>query len=200
MAPEVAMGEAVARLLTVDEFLAWDDGTDRRHQLLRGVVTMMAPPQAVHGRLVSRLDRLLGRGLQPPCEPVTEAGIKPAHRGDTYYQADLAVTCRPLERGQVYLVDPVLIVEVLSPSTAATDRLLKLDDYRLIPALGDILFVSSTQVRVEHWHRQGDVWVVAVRGAGEQLHLAAFGLAIDLDALYGDLPIEAEPPPEAAIG
>ena len=118
------MGEAAARLLTVDEFLAWDDGTDRRHQLLRGVVTMMAPPQAVHGRLVSRLDRLLGRGLQPPCEPVTEAGIKPAHRGDTYYQADLAVTCRPLERGQVYLVDPVLIVEVLSPSTAATDRLL----------------------------------------------------------------------------
>ncbi len=194
------MGDAAARLLTVDEFLAWDDGTDRRHQLLRGVVTMMAPPQAVHGALVMRLGARLAAALPRLCAAVTEAGINPAHRGDTYYQADLAVTCRPLERGQVYLADPVLIVEVLSPSTAATDRLLKLDDYRLIPALGDILFVASTQVRVEHWHRQGDVWVVAVRGAGERLHLAAFDLSIDIDALYADLPIEAEPAPEAAIG
>lgn len=194
------MGEAAARLLTVDEFLTWDDGTDRRHQLLRGVVTMMAPPQAVHGALVMRLGARLAAALPRTCAAVTEAGIKPAHRDDTYYQADLAVTCRPLERGQVYLVDSVLIVEVLSPSTAATDRLLKLDDYRLIPALDDILFFASTQVRVEHWHRQGDVWVVAVRGAGEQLHLAAFGLAIDVGTLYADLPIEGEPEPEAAIG
>lgn len=194
------MGEAAARLLTVDEFLTWDDGTDRRHQLLHGVVTMMAPSQAVHGALVMRLGARLAAGLPRSCAAIIEAGIKPAHRNDTYYQADLAITCRPLERDQVCLVDPVLIVEVLSPSTAATDRLLKLDDYRLIPALGDILFVASTQVRVEHWHRQGDVWVVAVRGAGEQLHLAAFGLAIDIDALYADLPIEGEPGPEAAIG
>lgn len=161
---------------------------------------MMAPPQAVHGALVMRLGARLAAALPRPCAAVTEAGIKPAHRGDTYYQADLAVTCRPLERGQVYLADPVLIVEVLSPPTAATDRLSKLDDYRLIPALGDILFVASTQARVEHWHRQGDVWVVAVRGAGERLHLAAFDLSIDIDALYADLPIEAEPAPEAAIG
>lgn len=196
------MGEAAARLLTVEQFLAWDDGTDRRHQLLRGVVTMMAPPQAVHGALVMRLGARLATGLSGSCVAITEAGIKPPHRGDTFYQADLAVTCSPIERGQVYLTDPVLVVEVLSPSTAATDRLLKLDDYRLIPALGDILFVASTQIRVEHWHRQGDVWVVAVRGAGERLHLAAFDLLIDVDALYADLPIagEPEPAPEAAIG
>ena len=89
---------------------------------------------------------------------------------------------------------------MLSPSTAATDRLLKLDDYRLIPALTDILFVASTQVRIEHWHRQGDVWVVAVRGAGEQLALATFDLTLDIDALYAGLPIEGDPSPEAAIG
>lgn len=194
------MGEAAARLMTVDEFLAWDDGTDRRHQLLRGVVTMMMPPQAVHGALVMRLGARLAAGLSRSCTAITEAGIKPPHRSDTYYQADLAVTCSPIERGQVYLADLTLIVEVLSPSTAATDRLLKLDDYRLIPALSDILFVASMQVRIEHWHRQGDVWVVAVRGAGEQLALATFGLTLDIDTLYAGLPIEAEPAPEAVIG
>ncbi len=65
------MAEAAPRLLTVDEFLAWDDGTDRRYQLLSGVITMMAPPPVIHGRLVSRLNRLLGSQLRPPCEPLT---------------------------------------------------------------------------------------------------------------------------------
>ncbi len=187
------MGETAERLLSVDEFLAWDAGTDQRYQLLRGLVTMMAPPQAVHGRLVSRLDRLLGAKLPPRCEPSTEAGIKPLHRADTYYQADLAVTCRPLERGEVYLREPMLVVEVLSPSTEATDRLLKLDDYRLIPSIADILFVSSMRVQVEHWHRQGDAWLVTTRGPGERIELRSFAISIEIDTLYADLPLAPEP-------
>lgn len=183
------MGEPAERLTTVEEFLAWDDGTDRRYQLLRGVVTMMAPAQAVHGRLVARLATRLGTSLRDPCEPVVEAGIKPPRRGDTFYVADLAVACRPVERGELYLGEPVLIVEVLSPSTAATDRLLKLDDYRLIPSLTDILFVAGDQVRIEHWRRRGDAWIVVVRGPGERVELADLNAAVELDALYAGLPL-----------
>jgi Uma2 family endonuclease len=191
------MGETAERPLSVDEFLAWDDGTDRRYQLLRGSVTMMAPPQAVHGALVVRLAGQLSARLPRSCSAVTEAGIRPPHRTDTYYQADLAVTCRPLESGEVYLREPVLVVEVLSPSTEATDRLLKLDDYRLIPSIADILFVSSLRCQVEHWQRQGDVWLVATRGPGERIELPAFAITIDLDTLYADLPL-APPESEAA--
>ena len=186
------MPEAAERLWTVDEFLAWDDGTDRRYQLLRGVVTMMAPPQTVHGRLVSRLDRQLGAGLRPPCEPITEAGIKPPHRSDSYYQADLAITCRPLRRGGVYLPEPIVVVEVLSPLTAATDRLLKLDDYRLIPSVTDIVFVASGEIRIEHWRRTGKVWTVALLGPGDRLELPDLGASADLDALYANLPLADE--------
>ena len=187
------MGETAERLLSVDEFLAWDDGTDTRYQLLRGLVTMMAPPQAVHGALVARLAGQLSAQLPRSCSSITEAGIRPQHRSDTYYHADLAVTCRPLERGEIYVREPVLVVEVLSPSTEATDRLLKLDDYRLIPSIADILFVSSMRAQVEHWHRQGDVWLVATRSAGERIELTSFAISIEIDTLYADLPLAPEP-------
>lgn len=188
------MGETAERLLSVHEFLAWDDGADMRYQLLRGLVTMMAPPQAVHGALVARLASQLSSRLPRPCSSITEAGIKQPHRNDTYYQADLAVTSRPLERGEIYLQEPALVVEVLSPSTESTDRLLKLDDYRLIPSITDILFVSSMRVQVEHWHRQGDVWLVATRGPGERIELTSFAISIELDTLYADLPLAPELP------
>lgn len=190
------MAQTAERLLTVDEFLAWDDGTDRRYQLLRGVVTMMAPAQLMHGRLVSRLDRALGARLRRPCEPITEAGIKPPHRNDTFYVADIAVTCSPIAHGEVYLREPVLIVEVLSPSTAATDRLLKLPDYRLIPSVTDILLVESQEPRIEHWCRQGgDAWLVVLRGPGERVELPDLEVAVQLDGLYDGLPLGGEEPP-----
>lgn len=191
------MAETAEQLLTLDEFLAWDDGTDRRYQLLRGVVTMMAPAQAVHGRLISRLDRLLGRKLRNGCEPIIEAGIKAQHRDDTFYIADIAVTCVPLQRGTVYVEAPELIAEVLSPSTESTDRLLKLPDYRLIPSVTDVLLVSSSSARIEHWHREGDGWMVVFRSAGERVELAALATAVAVDDLYRNLPIEPEAPPPA---
>jgi Uma2 family endonuclease len=191
------MADTAAQLVTVDEFLEWDDGTDRRYQLLRGVITMIAPAQTVHGRLVSRLAARLTDRLRRPCEPIVEAGVKPPHRDDTFYVADVAVTCRPLERGEVYLPEPVLFAEVLSPSTASTDRLLKLPDYRLIPSVMDILLVSTATARLEHWHREDDGWEVVFRGPGERVELAALDTVIALDELYRDLPHEAEEPPPA---
>lgn len=190
------MAQSAERLLTVDEFLAWDDGTDRRYQLLRGVITMMAPPQAVHGALVISFGTALTKRLPRGCSATGGAGIRPPHRNDTYYQADLAVTCRPLERGEIYLREPVLIVEVLSPSTVATDRLLKLPDYRLIPSVTDILPVESQEPRIEHWRRQGgDAWLVVLRGPGERVELPDLEVTIQLDGLYDGLPLGGEEPP-----
>jgi Uma2 family endonuclease len=114
---------------------------------------------------------------------VIEAGIVPPQRADSYYQADLAVTCSPLT-GQQFISEPVLIVEVISPSTATTDRDRKLPDYRTIPSLQDILVVSSTEPRIEHFRREPDGWKIHdLRGQGT-LRLDAFNITIDLAELY----------------
>jgi Uma2 family endonuclease len=136
------MASQVPRRVTVDEFLGFEGEAGTRYQLVRGVITAMAPAQLAHGRMVARLARLIGNQLRAPCEPITEAGVKPAHRDDSWWQADLVVTCAPTEPGQVYLTDPVLVIEVLSPSTESIDRTLKLRDYFAMPSVQDVLLVE----------------------------------------------------------
>ena len=180
------MAEPARRLWTLDEFLAFDDGTDTRYELFDGQIFAMAPATDVHGALVARLVVRLGAGLRPPCEVVIEAGIVPPERADSYYEADLAVTCTGLT-GQQFVAEPILIVEVLSPSTATTDRDRKLPDYRTIPSLQDILVVSSTEPRIEHFRRQPDGWKIHdLRGEGT-LRLEALDLTIDLAELYAGI-------------
>lgn len=177
------------RRVTVDAFLAFEgEGEgDTRYQFVRGVVTAMAPAEPAHGRLVGRLARLIGNQVRPPCEPTTEGGIEPAHRDATYWQDHFAVACTPATPGQVYLSDPVLVVEVLSPSTEATDRLLKLADYRLMPSVQHILLVATDRVAIEHWQRAGDFWQVRDLGPADTLEVADLGITIPLDDLYTDM-------------
>ncbi len=91
------MATAAPKRMTLAEFLEWDDGTDTRYELVRGHVVAMAPARARHGRIVGNLARHLGNHLKPPCGVYTEAGIVPAERDDSYYKADLAVSCASLE-------------------------------------------------------------------------------------------------------
>lgn len=180
------MAEPARRPWTLDEFLAFDDGTDTRYELFDGQVVAMAPASDVHGALVARLVARIATGLRPPCEAVIEAGIVPPERADSWYQADLAVTCAGLQ-GQQFIAEPILIAEVLSPSTAATDRERKLPDYRTIASLQDILVVSSTEPRIEHFRRESDGWKIHdLRGQGT-LRLETFDLTMDLAELYAGL-------------
>ena len=182
------MAEPAWRLWTLDEFLAFDDGTDTRYELFDGQMVAMPPASDVHGALVARLAVRIGAGLRLPCEVVIEAGIIPPERADSWYQADLAVTCAGLT-GQQFIAAPTLVVEVLSPSTAATDRDRKLPDYRTIPSLQDILVVSSSEPRIEHFRREEGGWKIHdLRGAGT-LRLQALDLTLDVAELYAGVRI-----------
>lgn len=180
------MAEPARKVWTLDEFLAFDDGTDIRYELFDGHIVAMAPASDVHGALVARLAVRIGGSLRPPCEVVIEAGIVPPERADSWYEADLAVTCTGLT-GQQFVAEPILIAEVLSPSTAATDRDRKLPDYRMIPSLQDILVVSSSEPRIEQLCREENGWKIHdLRGAGT-LRVQTFDITVDLVELYKSL-------------
>src|SRR3954452_20222303 len=89
--------------MTLDEFLRWDDGTDIRYELIGGFPVAMAPPSPAHGiiaaRIVARLEEALRR--RRPCRTLVEAGIlhPDRDRADTFFVADIAVTCTPYELG-----------------------------------------------------------------------------------------------------
>ena len=180
------MAKAAPTSWTLAEFLDWDDGTDTRYELVRGEVVAMATPSTNHGAVVMNLGIRIGSQLKPPCRIYSGVGIVPEGRDDTCYQADLAVSCTPVERGQRTLHDPVLVIEVLSPSTRGHDRDRKLDDYGALPSVREILLVWSEERRVQHWRREGDHWQVQNLIGDAVLTLAAVAEPIPLDAIYAD--------------
>lgn len=178
------MAEPAPKRWTVEGFLAWDDGTDRRYELVGGEVIAMAPPAEAHGTIVANLTIRIGTKLKAPCRVVGEAGIVLPDRDDTYYQADLAVTCTSPEAGRQHVAEPVLIVEVLSPSTAVHDRGRKVDDYCRLPSVREIVLVGSEERRRQRWRRDGERWLVENLIGEAELRLETVDTTIPLAAIY----------------
>ncbi len=113
-------------------------------------------------------------------------------RADLYYVADLAVTCRPNEPGRQAIMDPILIVEILSPSTERHDRRVKLPVYRQIESAHEILLIDADSLYAELHRRENDRWVTElVRGASAILSLASVELRVSMAELYEGVAISA---------
>jgi Uma2 family endonuclease len=178
------MAEPPERRWRVEEFLAWDDGTDRRYELVHGEVVEISLQPEAHGAIVATLGGLLHGRLERPCRALIRGGVVPPDRDDTYYQADLLVTRAPPQRGRQHPPAPVLIAEVVSQSTAILDRGQKLDDYRQLPSLEEILLVAIEERRVQHWRRDGPRWVVGDLIGDAELRLTVVPEPIALAAIY----------------
>jgi len=182
------MGEAALKRITVDEFLSWDGDPNRRYELVAGVIVAMTPPNPFHGAIVTKTGVAIANKLKIPCQVISEAGIRFSWRNDAYYEADLAITCSPLTRGDWAVPNPIVIIEVFSPSTMAHDKAVKLIDYRHIPSVMAILFIASDEKRVELWRRGPDLWTVIELEAGGIVPLSdAIGFDIPVEALYEGL-------------
>jgi len=95
------------------------------------------------------------------------------------------VSSKPPRRGDQLIADPILIVEVLSPSTGLYDRQSKVADYRRIPSVEEILLIDSTSMFAEVLRREGDRWITEiVRGPQATLSLASIGLTAAMSDLY----------------
>ena len=181
------MASPAPKRMTLAEFLEWDDGTDRRYELLDGVPVMMAPTLEAHGELAAALGAEIRARLRPPCRVISKAGILIPDRADTYYVADLAVTCAPREPGRRMVTEPVLVIEVLSPSTSQVDRWRKVADYRTLPSVQEILVAFSDERRVEVQRRTPDAWRVEDLIGKAEISLSCCNTALPLDVIYRDL-------------
>ena len=158
---EKGMSEAlkIPPLMTVAEFVAWDAPSASRWQLVDGVPRAMAPASRSHGRIQSRANTLIDNHLgasRSPCTVVSAPGIVPRVRGaDNFRVPELAVTCAPYRDEEYALTDPILIVEVLSPSNRA-DTWSNVWAYTTIPSLREILVLESTSIAADLLRRGPD--------------------------------------------
>jgi Uma2 family endonuclease len=191
-----AMPEPAVKPMTLEEFLHWDNGTETRYELIGGFLVAMAPPAEAHSilsvRLVSRIDA--GLSGRRPCRAQIEAGVIRPDRADTYFVADIAATCAPIEPERQAIKDPFLIVEILSPGTERRDRRLKLPSYRQIETLQEILLIASDERFAELHRRVEAQWVTEImRGNDGTLVLTSAGIEIPMSDLYDGIVVgEAE--------
>jgi Uma2 family endonuclease len=155
------MGSALKppALMTVAEFLAWNAPGETRWQLVDGMPVAMAPTSRTHGTLQLELGRLIRNHLLDagnPCTVIAAPGIVPRVRANENFRIpDLALTRTRYETEEYDVSNPILIVEVLSPSNPA-DTWRNVWAFTTIPSLREILILRSTALRAELLRRGDD--------------------------------------------
>ena len=151
-----------ANTLSLSEFLEWENRQAQRHEFHRGEVFAMVGARRAHGRVVLNLGRRVAEALEGgPCQAFVE-NMKVQIAEDTVLYPDVFVTCDSADLAtDMIFRSPLLVLEVLSPTTQAYDRSQKFALYRRLPSLREYVLVDPDTRRVEAFRRteQGQ-WVL----------------------------------------
>lgn len=177
---------------TYAEYLALERSSNTRHEFCDGEIFAMAGGTREHAAICANLIALLGAQLRGRgCQAhSSDLRIRVRETGLATYP-DVSVVCRPVEfdpddRNTTTVTNPVLLVEVLSPSTADYDRGEKLRHYQRIAALREVVLVAHDERLLEVWQRgDGGVWSRRELRHGV-LELASVPCALPIDEVYRD--------------
>jgi len=172
--------------ITVDEYLDGEERGDVRHEYVDGVIYAMVGASVRHNMITGALFSLLHRNLRgSPCH-VFQSDMK-VRVGQVFYYPDIVMTCSELDLEARYLSTPILIAEVLSPSTEARDRLEKMVSYQSLPSLKEYLLVAQDKVHVEVMRRVDMGWRIEICSYGDRLNLESAELDVPVETIYEDV-------------
>jgi Uma2 family endonuclease len=198
---------------TEEEYLAFERAADKRHVFLDGYVFEMAGESEPHGIISTNVSGQLYLQLRgTPCltfskDTKVRSGplhLKPGSRKGLYSYPDVLVVCgerRYMDEHKDVLLNPTVIIEVLSDSTQELDRKEKLRRYRFyLPDLRHYVLVEQTMPYVDHYARQDNgTWLFeSVEGLEGSLYLAAINCRLEMADIYDrvEFPPEPEEEPE----
>lgn len=174
---------------TAAAYLEYERAADTRHEFFDGQVYAMAGASERHNQIAAALHyALYGQLVDRPCQ-VFQSDMRVQAGDSVFFYPDLVVVCaaaRYRDDQRDTLLNPSVIIEVLSPSTEDFDRGRKFWYYRALPSLSDYLLVAQARVQVEHYTRQGaDAWVLRdFTSLEDRLALPSIGCALALDEVY----------------
>jgi Uma2 family endonuclease len=185
------------QLYTVDEYLAFADARPRqRLALLAGVPVAMAPPSYRHEMIAGNIDRSLAPQVaRRGCRSHRDAGIAQSGEADFLPEPDVMVRCGPIDDRRRWVNDPIVVIEVLSPSTLTDDRGYKLSAYQSqFESLRHIALVYQNEVRIETWSRREDgSWPeepLILRTLTDRLTLGAVEASVALGEIYDGVSVD----------
>src|SRR5262245_48004426 len=185
-----SMNIALRTPLTVDDYLAWarTQSDPPRTELINGQIVPMSPERVAHNRAKGKAYLTLTRAIATTgimCEVFTDGLTVPIDQ-HTAYEPDALVRCGdPLPPNQMKVTDPVIVVEVKSPSTAHMDTSAKLIGYFKLPSVCHYLFVDPDARSVTHHRRTTSGAVAADTLTSGIIRLDPPGLTIEANDLFG---------------
>ena len=191
------------KTMTETEFLAFERASEIKHEYLDGYVYTMTGASRAHNLIcINAAATLHGQLRQKPCEIYANDMRVKVQATGLYTYPDLSVVYdEPQLAGGEFdtLLNPVLLIEVLSPSTESYDRGKKFQHYRQIDSLGDYVLIAQDSPRIERFTRQpDDTWLLAdAVGLDASVELPSLGCTLALADVYEKVTFEANDQPNA---
>jgi Uma2 family endonuclease len=180
---------AIKSHVSPEEYLAMERKAEFKSEYFDGCIYAMAGASAVHGLLTLDLSTALNSLLRSgPCQVMGPDLRVLVHPSGLYTYPDVVAVCgvpEYMDDEHDTLLNPTLIVEVLSPSTESYDRGSKFAQYRRLPSLREYILVSQNLVVVECFTRQGDQWILTILDKRSSVvSLASVGCDISLAEIF----------------
>jgi Uma2 family endonuclease len=186
------MGDpALKTRMTPREYLAFERASDVKHEYAEGEIFAMSggtlEHSAVAANIIGELRSLLRGG---GCRVLT-SDMRLKTPSDRYLYPDASVFCGQPEyedSSRDVLLNPRVVIEVLSDSSEGYDRGDKFAHYRSISSLNDYVLASQKEPRIEVFSREADgSWTLRIHGPGARVELASLGCTIEVDRVYADV-------------
>jgi len=187
-------------VFTAEDYLVWESTQPERHDFLDGEVFAMAGAEDRHVTVAGNLYIALRQHLNAsPCRTFMSDMRLHVAAANSYFYPDLMVTCSALDAASPLITtEPSLIVEVLSPSTAAYDRGVKFSHYRSLASLQEYVLVDLDSRSIDCYRKGPDgLWVLHPFARGETVALASVGLQVPAALVFAEveeIPQSPQPP------
>lgn len=186
----LAMVTVARQRATYAEYMAFTEASEIKHEYIAGEIVAMSGGTIAHGRLIGQMTGLIRDALKGrPCV-VLPAEVRVRIRAaDRATYPDLHIVCSAVEADPDdahAVINPTVIVEVLSDSTADSDRGDKFAAYRRLRSLREYVLVSQHERRIDVYRRQETGWHLEDFGRGEWIELTSIGVALSVDEVYRD--------------
>ena len=189
------MAIETTKRMSVAEYLAWEQSQECKHEYIDGEIIEMSGARGRHNRIVMQIAGTLMSQLDMSRHVVFGSDMRVRTGADRYVYPDLSIVrgAEEYDGGELNLLNPVLVVEVTSPSSMLRDRIDKRDWYYQLPSIAGYLIVDQDRIHADLFTRADEGWLLrGFTDAEDVIPLPMLGCELPLAQVYRGIAFEED--------